>query len=75
MKHHSVLDVTVSLYPYSFDLLSHGGETYGEKYVWFIIGWYPHNWHKVRDNCHICTVQQLEEALEGHLTTESIILH
>ena len=27
MKHHSVKDVTVSLYPYSFDLLRRGGET------------------------------------------------
>ena len=27
MKHHSVKDVTVSLYPYSFNLLRCGGET------------------------------------------------
>ncbi|KAK3790996.1 hypothetical protein RRG08_032436 [Elysia crispata] len=36
---------------------------YGEKYVWFIIAWYPDNWYKVKDNCHICTVEQQEEAL------------
>ena len=27
MKHHSVKDATVSLYPYSFNLLRCGGET------------------------------------------------
>ena len=27
MKHHSIKDVTVSLYPYSFNLLRCGGET------------------------------------------------
>ena len=27
MKHHSIKDVTVSLYPYSFDLHRRGGET------------------------------------------------
>ncbi|KAK3728690.1 hypothetical protein RRG08_041874 [Elysia crispata] len=48
---------------------------YGKKYVWFIIGWYPDNWYKVKDDRHNCTVEQLEEALEGHFTTEAIILH
>ncbi|KAK3740073.1 hypothetical protein RRG08_021359 [Elysia crispata] len=37
---------------------------YGEKYVLFIIGWYPDNWHKVRDNRHICTLEQLEETAQ-----------
>ena len=48
---------------------------YGKKYVWLIIGWYPDNWYKVDDDRHNCTAQQLEEALEGHLTTEAVILH
>nr|KAG5700492.1 hypothetical protein BaRGS_013979 [Batillaria attramentaria] len=50
---------------------------YGKKYVWLIIGWYPDNWYKqiVPDDRHNCTVEQLEEALEGHLTTEAVILH
>ena len=38
---------------------------YREKYVWFIIAWYPDNWYKVKDNRHICIVEQLEEALNG----------
>ncbi|KAK3704732.1 hypothetical protein RRG08_003978 [Elysia crispata] len=38
---------------------------YGEKYVWFIIAWYPDNWYKVKDNHHIRIVEQLEEALNG----------
>ncbi|KAK7094949.1 hypothetical protein V1264_006423 [Littorina saxatilis] len=48
---------------------------YGKKYVWLIIGWYPDNWYKVHDDRHNCTAEQLEEALEGHLTTEAVILH
>ena len=42
-----------------------------------IIVWYPDNWYKVKGNRHICTEheEQLEEALEGHFTTESVILH
>ena len=38
---------------------------YGEKYVWFIIAWYPDNWCKAKNNRHICTVGQQEEALIG----------
>ncbi|XP_046543396.1 gamma-aminobutyric acid type B receptor subunit 1-like [Haliotis rubra] len=48
---------------------------YGKKYVWFIIGWYPDNWYKQADPSINCTVEQLEEALEGHFTTEAVILH
>ncbi|KAK3775469.1 hypothetical protein RRG08_027225 [Elysia crispata] len=36
---------------------------------------YSSNCSKVKDNHHIFTVDQLEESLEGHFTTESIILH
>ncbi|KAK3765523.1 hypothetical protein RRG08_054047 [Elysia crispata] len=43
---------------------------HGKKYVWFIIGWYPDNWYKVKDNRHICTVDQLKEALKGPFITE-----
>ncbi|KAL8578950.1 hypothetical protein ACOMHN_001912 [Nucella lapillus] len=48
---------------------------YGKKYVWLIIGWYPDNWYRANDDRHNCTADQLEEALEGHLTTEAVILH
>ncbi|XP_076455259.1 gamma-aminobutyric acid type B receptor subunit 1-like [Babylonia areolata] len=48
---------------------------YGKKYVWLIIGWYPDNWYRANDDRHNCTAEQLEEALEGHLTTEAVILH
>lgn len=48
---------------------------YGKKYVWFIIGWYPNNWYKVVDPSINCTSEQLKEALEGHITTEAVILH
>ena len=42
-------------------------ELYGDKYVRFIIAWYPDNWFKVKENRHICTVEQLEEAHIGSL--------
>ncbi|KAH9514527.1 Gamma-aminobutyric acid type B receptor subunit 1 [Bulinus truncatus] len=48
---------------------------YGKKHVWFIIGWYPDNWYKVKDDRHNCTIEQLEEALEGHFTTEAVMIH
>ncbi|KAL5012697.1 hypothetical protein ScPMuIL_011248 [Solemya velum] len=48
---------------------------YGKKYVWFIIGWYPDNWYKKWDPNINCTADQLKEALEGHITTEAVILH
>ncbi|KAK3579689.1 hypothetical protein CHS0354_025674, partial [Potamilus streckersoni] len=48
---------------------------YGKKYVWFIIGWYPDNWYKVADSTINCTADQLREALEGHFTTEAVLLH
>lgn len=50
---------------------------YGKKYVWLIIGWYPDNWYKqkTKDDRHNCTAEQLQEALEGHLTTEAVIIN
>ncbi|XP_070531823.1 gamma-aminobutyric acid type B receptor subunit 1-like isoform X2 [Ptychodera flava] len=48
---------------------------YGRKYIWFIIGWYPDNWYTVRDDKVNCTADQLKEALEGHLTTEVMMLN
>ncbi|KAK6195470.1 hypothetical protein SNE40_000895 [Patella caerulea] len=48
---------------------------YGKKYVWFLIGWYPDNWYKQKDDSINCTGEQLAEALEGHFTTEAVILH
>ncbi|KAK0053837.1 gamma-aminobutyric acid type B receptor subunit 1 [Biomphalaria pfeifferi] len=48
---------------------------YGKKHVWFIIGWYPDNWYKVKDDRHNCTIEQLEEVLEGHFTTEAVMIH
>lgn len=48
---------------------------YGKKYVWIIIGWYPDNWYKKRDPKVNCTADQIKEALEGHITTEAVVLH
>ncbi|XP_072406250.1 LOW QUALITY PROTEIN: gamma-aminobutyric acid type B receptor subunit 1 [Chiloscyllium punctatum] len=48
---------------------------YGKKYVWFLIGWYADNWFKIQDNNINCTVQQMTEAVEGHLTTEILMVN
>ncbi|CAC5406902.1 GABBR [Mytilus coruscus] len=50
---------------------------YGKKYVWIIIGWYPDNWYKKKDPKWPvnCTADQIKEALEGHITTEAVVLH
>ena len=59
----------------SFILQAYKERLYGKKYVWFIIGWYPNNWYKHTDDNINCTADQLKEALEGHITTEAVILH
>ncbi|XP_071038861.1 gamma-aminobutyric acid type B receptor subunit 1 isoform X4 [Parasteatoda tepidariorum] len=48
---------------------------YGKQYVWFLIGWYEDDWYAVTDKAHNCTVQQMKEAVEGHLTTEALMLN
>ena len=48
---------------------------YGPKYVWIIIGWYPDNWYKQPDTSINCTAEQMQKALEGHFTTEGLMLN
>ncbi|KAL7830191.1 hypothetical protein SRHO_G00313180 [Serrasalmus rhombeus] len=48
---------------------------YGKKYVWFLIGWYADNWFKINDTSINCTVEQMTEAVEGHVTTEIVMLN
>jgi len=46
---------------------------FGPKYVWFFIGWYEDDWyqkHLKEENIN-CTQPQMEEAAEGHFTTEA----
>lgn len=50
-------------------------KVYGKQYVWFLIGWYEDDWYTFIDKTHNCTVQQMKEALEGHLTTEALMLN
>ena len=51
-------------------------ELYGPKYVWFFIGWYEDNWFektsKLKEENINCTVGQMQEAAEGHFTTEAL---
>ena len=46
---------------------------YGPKYVWFIIGWYADNWYIVNDTN--CSVDEMQEVLAGHFTTEGVMLN
>lgn len=48
---------------------------YGKKYVWFLIGWYADNWFKIKDPSINCTVENMTEAVEGHVTTEIVMLN
>ncbi|XP_069576779.1 gamma-aminobutyric acid type B receptor subunit 1 isoform X2 [Brachyistius frenatus] len=48
---------------------------YGKKFVWFLIGWYADNWFKIKDPSINCTVEQMTEAVEGHVTTEIVMLN
>lgn len=48
---------------------------FGKKYVWFLIGWYADNWFKIQDNNINCTVQNMTEAVEGHVTTEILMIN
>ncbi|XP_063393215.1 gamma-aminobutyric acid type B receptor subunit 1 isoform X1 [Cydia fagiglandana] len=48
---------------------------YGKSYVWFFIGWYEDNWFEtnLEKEGIDCTVEQMREAAEGHLTTEALM--
>ena len=48
---------------------------FGKKYVWFIIGWYPDNWYSKPDPMINCTADEMREAVEGHFTTEVMMLN
>uniref|UniRef100_A0A8C9VI63 Gamma-aminobutyric acid type B receptor subunit 1 n=1 Tax=Scleropages formosus TaxID=113540 RepID=A0A8C9VI63_SCLFO len=48
---------------------------YGKKYVWFLIGWYADNWFKIKDPSIDCSVENMTEAVEGHVTTEIVMLN
>lgn len=48
---------------------------FGKKYVWFLIGWYADNWFKTYDPSINCTVDEMTEAVEGHITTEIVMLN
>ena len=46
---------------------------YGPKYVWFFIGWYADDWYQkwAEDENINCTQTEMEEAAQGHFTTEA----
>ncbi|XP_035222083.1 gamma-aminobutyric acid type B receptor subunit 1-like isoform X2 [Stegodyphus dumicola] len=49
-------------------------KVYGKQYVWFLIGWYEDDWYTEIKGLN-CTIQQMKEAVEGHLTTEALMLN
>lgn len=48
---------------------------FGKKYVWFLIGWYADNWFRIKDANINCTEEEMREAVEGHITTEIVMLN
>ncbi|XP_078721631.1 gamma-aminobutyric acid type B receptor subunit 1-like isoform X3 [Lampetra fluviatilis] len=48
---------------------------FGKKHVWFLIGWYADNWFLKSDHAVNCTAEQMAEAVEGHVTTEIVMLN
>ena len=57
----------------STPLQAYKQKLYGPKYVWFIIGWYADNWYMEQDAN--CTVEEMQEVLAGHFTTEGVMLN
>lgn len=47
---------------------------FGKQYVWFLIGWYEDGWWKPIEEIS-CTEEQMLQAVDGHLTTEALILN
>ena len=72
MKHHSFKDVTVSLYPYSFDLLRRGGETLWREVCVISIGWYLDTSKRWRTIATYALWSSYRKPLRD---TESIILY
>lgn len=50
-------------------------KVYGKQFVWFLIGWYEDDWYTFQDRSHNCTVSEMKEAVEGHFTTEALMLN
>jgi len=46
---------------------------FGPKYVWFILGWYADNWYMKQNTS--CTVEQMQQVLAGHFTTEGVMFN
>ncbi|KAA0201470.1 hypothetical protein HAZT_HAZT003674, partial [Hyalella azteca] len=48
---------------------------YGKGKVWFFIGWYENGWYErhLKEEELNCTLDQMRNAAEGHLTTEAIM--
>lgn len=40
-----------------------------------MIGWYRDNWYMMPEKSVNCTTEQMKEVLEGHITTEALMLN
>lgn len=47
---------------------------YGRQHVWLLIGWYEEDWYMPVPGIN-CTEDEMLKVLEGHFTTESIMLN
>ncbi|XP_076343552.1 gamma-aminobutyric acid type B receptor subunit 1-like isoform X1 [Tachypleus tridentatus] len=50
-------------------------KVYGKQYVWFLIGWYEDDWYTIQERGCNCSVEQMKEALDGHFTTEALMMN
>lgn len=48
---------------------------YGKQHVWFLIGWYEDNWYEPGAENLTCTREEMLKVVDGHFTTEAIILN
>uniref|UniRef100_H2ZG56 G-protein coupled receptors family 3 profile domain-containing protein n=1 Tax=Ciona savignyi TaxID=51511 RepID=H2ZG56_CIOSA len=48
---------------------------FGEKYVWFLIGWYKHGWYTIKEKGVDCNEEEMTRSVEGHFTTEILMLN
>lgn len=73
IQHTQLGIIYLSLHPSVLQVFKE--KLYGKKHVWFLIGWYADNWFKIKDPAINCTVENMTEAVEGHVTTEIVMLN
>ncbi|KAK2188874.1 hypothetical protein NP493_117g04006 [Ridgeia piscesae] len=76
LKRHSVRVIVGNFYENKARVIfceAYKEKMYGPKYAWIITGFYTRMWWKNKDVNfpHDCTVEQLEEAIQGYFTADA----